>query len=163
MRVETTRFGVLDVDESSVIKMPKGPMGFESLTEFVVIEHRPDTEFRWMQSTEDPALAFVVVDPAKFFNEYEIEISDADVEKLHLTSETDATVLVIVTIADSGKDITANLAAPVIINSKELIAQQIVVQDSRFGVKHQLIAYIDKPAEEKLSPERVEGTTVKAA
>ncbi|MCL5105760.1 MAG: flagellar assembly protein FliW [Armatimonadetes bacterium] len=155
MKVETTRFGELEVEESSIIKMPKGPIGFESYTDFVVIEHRPDTEFRWLQSAEDPTLAFVVVDPSKFFTEYEIEISDSDVDKLHLTSEADATVLVIVTIAEAGKEITANLAAPVIINSKELIGTQIVVQDSRYSVKTPLVAYIDKPTEEK--------TTVKAA
>ncbi len=49
------------------------------------------------------SLAFVVVDPSKFFDDYEVEISDADAEKLHLTNENDANVLVIVTIPGGGK------------------------------------------------------------
>jgi flagellar assembly factor FliW len=76
MRVETSRFGELEVDESSVINMPRGPIGFEDYTRFVLIEHRPDTEFRWMQSIDESTLAFVVVDPSKFFKDYEVEISD---------------------------------------------------------------------------------------
>ena len=74
MKVQTSRFGAIKVDESSVIRMPRGPIGFQQYTSFVIVEHRPDTDFRWLQSTDEPSLAFVVVDPSKFYTEYEIEI-----------------------------------------------------------------------------------------
>ena len=139
MKVDTTRFGVLEVDESSMLKMPKGLLGFENRTEFVLIQHRPDTAFRWLQSREDPDLAFVVVDPSDFYCDYAIEISDADAGALDLTSEKDALVMAIVTISNQGKEVTANLAAPIVMNSKELRGMQIILQDNRYGVKHPLV------------------------
>ena len=155
MKVDTTRFGVLELDESSVIRIPRGLIGFEDRTEFVLIQHRADTNFRWLQSTEEPSLAFVVVDPSQFYNDYEIEITDADAERLNLTSEEDALVLVVVAIGQEGKEITANLAAPVVINSKELVGAQVVPQDNRYTVKHLLVEQVEQSSEDT--------TTIKAA
>ncbi|MCX6345967.1 MAG: flagellar assembly protein FliW [Armatimonadetes bacterium] len=157
MKVETSRFGEIQVNESSVIKMHRGPIGFEDHTSFVVVEHRPDTEFRWFQSTQEATLAFVVVDPSKFFNEYEITISDADAEKLNLKDEADANAFVIVTIPGSGQEITANLAAPLIINTKEMTAMQVILPDSQYPVRHPLVAVNETFGQE------TEKITVKAA
>lgn len=157
MRVKTSRFGEIEVEESSVIKMPRGPIGFEGFTSFVMVEHRPDSDFRWLQSTDEPGLAFVVADPSKFFTEYEVEISDADAEKLHLTSENDASVMVIMTVHANGQEITANLAAPVVVNLKEMVAMQVILQDNRYPVRHPLVAVVEKCNQE------AEKATVKAA
>ena len=155
MRVETTRFGTLEVDESSLVRMPRGPLGFEDQKEFCLIQHRPDMPFRWLQSTTDPALAFVVVDPADYFVGYEIEISDLDAELLQLTCAEDSLVLVIVTVGKEGETVTANLAAPVVVNSKTLVGMQIVLQDGRYLTQHLLLAQ-----EERVS---MENATAKAA
>lgn len=157
MRVETSRFGEIEVEESSIIKMAKGPIGFEGFTNFALVEHRPDTEFRWLQCIDEPSLAFVVVDPSSFFDEYEVDICDADAEKLGLSCEDEASVLVIVTIPSNGAEITANLAAPVIINNRDMIGLQVILQDHRYPIKHPLVAVVEKQAEE------TERTTVKAA
>ena len=148
MKVETTRFGVLEMDESSIVRMPSGPLGFEEQTTFCLIQHRPDTNFRWLQSVDEPALAFVVVDPAEFFEGYAIEISDADAEELELEREDEALVLVVLTIGAGCEQITANLAAPIVINSKTLIGSQVVLQDDRYGVRHVLAAHDKKPSAE---------------
>jgi len=139
MKVNTTRFGVIDVDESSTITMAKGPLGFEDQTLYVLIQHRPDTKFRWLQSLEEPCLAFVVVDPTDFFADYSFEVPDAEAEKLRLASEDDALALLVVSIAGEGTDVTADLAAPIVINSKELIGMQVVLQDTQYSVKHPLV------------------------
>ncbi len=155
MKVETTRFGALEVDEQSTLQMADGPLGFEGQTQFCLIQHRPDTNFRWLQSMTDPGLAFVVVDPAEFFEGYDIEITDADAEKLALTDAKDALVLVILTIGENGESITANLAAPIVVNSKSLVGMQVVLQDERYCVRHAL------PTPESTSSR--ENTTTKAA
>lgn len=155
MKVETTRFGTLEIDDTSLIRMPRGPFGFEDYTDYIILQHRPDTSFRWLQSANEPSLAFVVVDPSQYFAGYEVEISDADAEALHLADEEDALVLSIVSFADGGKQINANLVAPLVINSKELIGMQVVLQDNRYGVKHALV--------EKAQQESNETTVLKAA
>jgi flagellar assembly factor FliW len=139
MKVETTRFGVVDVDESTLITMPSGPLGFENSTRFCLIQPRAGASFRWLQSIEEPALAFVVVDPSEYFTDYEIEIGESDVQKLQLTSEEDALVLAILTIRDNGHSVSANLAAPIVVNSKNLTGAQIVLEDERYNARHALV------------------------
>ena len=156
MKVETIRFGTLEIDDQSIIRMPRGPLGFEDENEFCMIQHRPDCNFQWLQSIHDPRLAFVVVDPTMFVEGYEFEISDSDVEKLHLTSDDEALVLAITTITNGGKDITLNLAAPVVINSRELLGMQIVLQNESYSVRHVVAV---APAEQTSE----EVTTAKAA
>lgn len=139
MTVETTRFGVVQVDDSSLVNMTSGPLGFESYTRYCLIDHRPDANFRWLQSLEDPGLAFVVVNPSEFFANYEIEISDSDAARLDLDNEDNAMVLTIVTIDKDATRITANLAAPIVVNTKNLMAAQVVLQDERYPIRHPLI------------------------
>lgn len=139
MRVETTRFGSLEVDDNAIFTMPRGLIGFEEYTRFTLVPHRAGNNFRWLQSVEEPALAFVVVDPCAHFTNYEIEVSDADAENIQLRDEKDATVLVILSIRDNGNEVSANLAAPVIINARDMLAAQIVIQDERFSTQHSLI------------------------
>lgn len=138
MKIDTTRFGVLEVEDTSVVKMVRGPIGFEDYTDYMLIQHRPDTNFRWLQSTQEAGLAFVVVDPSDFFADYEIDVADCDAEQLHLGNADDALVLAVVTICEGGKEINANLAAPIVINMKELVGMQVVLQDTRYSVKQSL-------------------------
>ena len=139
MKVETTRFGTLEVDDDALISMPGGMLGFEDCTRFLLIQHRPDSSLRWLQSVEEPAVAFVVLDPMAQFSDYEVEVSDSDAEKLQLASAEDATVFVVLTISNQGKDISANLAAPIVVNFKEQLAAQIVLQSERYSTQHSLI------------------------
>ena len=136
MKVNTTRFGVLEINDSSVITMPNGPLGFDSHTRFLLLQDHVDARFRWLQSIDEPSLAFAVVDPSLVTENYEVEIPDGEAEKLHLAHEGDAMVLAILTL-EEGK-LTANLAAPVIINSNELIGAQVVGQDHRYAVDEPL-------------------------
>ncbi|MGB9618861.1 MAG: flagellar assembly protein FliW [Armatimonadota bacterium] len=139
MKVATTRFGLMEVDDSSIIKMAKGPIGFEKHTNYCLIQHRPEARFRWLQSLDDPALAFIVADPSEFMIDYDVELSDADARALRLKRPEDASVLTIISVSNGGKEITANLAAPIVVNSKELIAMQVVLQDNRYSVNHPLV------------------------
>lgn len=141
MNVETTRFGTLEVDESTLISMPGGMLGFEDCKRFLLLQHRAGSNFRWLQSVEEPAVAFVVVDPVTHFANYEVELSDRDVERLHLMDAEDASVVVILTISSGGRDISANLAAPMIINFRERIAAQVVLQSERYSTQHSLVEF----------------------
>jgi flagellar assembly factor FliW len=146
MKVDTTRFGTLEIDDSSVIRMPKGPLGFEENRDYCLIQHCPDSSFRWLQSVDEPGLAFVVVDPSQFFAGYEFEAPDAEAETLGLTSADDAMILVMITISEEGREITANLAAPILVNSRSLMGTQVILQDNRYMVKHAIVVNTDRGA-----------------
>lgn len=146
MQVQTTRFGVIEIDERCILRMPRGPYGFEGHREFVLLEHSPGSVFRWLQSTEDPALAFVVAEPSVCLRGYEVELTDSDAEALQLESAEDALALVILTIRDGGARVTANLAAPIVINARLSTALQIALEDSRYAIDHPILDTRSLPA-----------------
>ena len=139
MKVSTTRFGVMEVDDSRAINLVRGLCGFELQNRYTLIQQRPGMKFRWLQSLDEPGLAFVVIEPSAFFPNYEFEISSADAEKIHLKNPEDALALAIVTIGRDGREVTANLAAPIVINSKEMIGAQVIVQDNYYSIRQRLV------------------------
>jgi flagellar assembly factor FliW len=136
MRIETTRFGSIDINDSSVIRTPEGMLGFEDCKCFVLLEDQPGSCFKWLQSVDEPGLAFVVVNPIDFFPDYDVELTDEQADSLDLADAADAVMLTTVTINKEQNKVTTNLVGPLVINARTLIARQIVLDDERYTPKH---------------------------
>lgn len=140
LKLEGTRFGTLDYTESDVIAFVGGLIGFPTLSSFVVISHREDSPFRWLQSLDEPSLAFLTVDPTAYVQGYEPEISDNDAKALQLDVSKPTLVLATASIPGGNVDaMTINLAAPIVINLKDRLARQVVL-DGDFPIRHQAFA-----------------------
>ena len=157
MIIETSRFGRIEVDDKSILEMKRGLLGFEQWKRFCLIRHRPDTPFKWLQSVDDADLAFVVVDPAQFVNDYEIEIGDNEAAELEIKNPEEAVVLTTVTIHPQEKLVTTNLAGPIVINAKTLVGMQIVLESDRYSTRH-VIADSSTPIEQ--TPEKSESESI---
>ncbi|MDI6816255.1 MAG: flagellar assembly protein FliW [Actinomycetota bacterium] len=142
----TTRFGVVEVDEDKIIRFVDSIPGFPDAKEFVLIPHKENSPLAWLQSTELADVAFVVVEPWAYFEDYNPAISEWDLEKLKATEEDEADeeasllVLSILTIPGDPGKITANLMAPVIINLRSNLAIQVVLAYDGYTTKHPLIS-----------------------
>jgi flagellar assembly factor FliW len=140
LKLEGTRFGALDYCESDVIAFVGGLIGFPTLGSFVVISHRENSPFRWLQSLDEPSLAFLTVDPSAYVQGYEPEISDDDAQALQL--DTPKPTLILVTVSIPGGNVgamTINLAAPIVINLQDRLARQVVL-DGDFSIHHPAFA-----------------------
>jgi flagellar assembly factor FliW len=138
MNAETTRFGTIEVKEQSIIRMPEGMMGFPQCTDFVLIEEQNEGAFKWFQSLNDPGVAFIVINPLDFIGHYEFELADDEAERLGIGDQDDAAVLTTVTINRAAGTVTTNLAGPIVMNSRTLLASQIVLSDDRYTTSHVL-------------------------
>lgn len=139
VRVETTRFGEMEVSEEEIIEMVEPILGFPWAKRFVIKEHRPGIPFKWFQCIDDGSLAFVIVDPRVFKEDYKAEISFEEAERLGITGPGDAVVYVLVTIPhDSPRDITINLRAPIVINLKTRKAKQVILDDDMYPIKYKV-------------------------
>ncbi|MCA9288496.1 MAG: flagellar assembly protein FliW, partial [Phycisphaerales bacterium] len=96
MNVRTSRFGVVEIAEDRVITFAKGLLGFPSHTRFCLLEPGDEAVFFWLQSIDDPNLAFVVTDPGLFFADYAVPIKPDQMGELGLEKLADAQVFVIV-------------------------------------------------------------------
>src|SRR5918911_5356594 len=84
IEIESTRFGTLLVDEERVITFPNGLLGFPDHRRFALIQTGEENYFFWLQSADEPNLAFVVTDPAIFFKGYEVPLRDEMRQDLRL-------------------------------------------------------------------------------
>ena len=138
MKVKTTRFGELEVNPTDLVTFAEGLFGFENLKKYFVVDPGDSTLILWLQSTEDEKIAFPIIEPKIFKPDYIAKLLPADLNGLDLDSLTTAKLYSILTIPGTVTEMSANLKAPVVINSSKKIGKQIVLQDSKLSVKHEM-------------------------
>jgi flagellar assembly factor FliW len=137
MKVQTTRFGMVNLDEKRIITFPAGLLGFSSYKTFALLQPDDEGVFFWLQSLESPELAFVVTDPTLWVAGYEATIRREQMEELGLDRLENAQVFVIVN--KYGTNLTANLQGPLVINLKTQAAIQLVLADKRWTTRHEIV------------------------
>jgi flagellar assembly factor FliW len=140
LNIQTARFGDVSVDEERVIHFVEPVLGFPASMRYVILDHAEDSPFKWLQSADEPDLAFVVTNPKFFGIDYEFALSDAVVTQLGILNVEDALVMTIVNIpqTDPAK-MTANLMGPIVVSQSQRKAMQVVLSDSNFNTKTRLI------------------------
>jgi len=138
MLIRSTRFGEIEVSENEFIRFPYGLPGFSQEKAFAILPYQPDSPFAFLQSTTEPDLTFVIVDPFVFFADYNFQLEDTVVTELGLSDDQPPQIFNIVRIPEATDDITANLLAPIIINRHTCRAMQIVLDKSPYTVRHRL-------------------------
>ena len=114
MLVKTNFLGVeetIEVSEEQIFSFDPGIGGFESLRRYALIPEQ-DSPVEWLQSLEDPDVAFALLEPFAFKSDYAFELSDADAEALGMREAQDALVRCVLTLHEDPEKITANLLAP---------------------------------------------------
>lgn len=139
MQIATTRFGVLDALEDQMVEIDGGLLGFPDASRYVRVEIPDAQGWLWLQSVDDPELAFLAIDAFLFFPGYDLELPDADVAAIELEQPTDAEVLALVTVRRSDDDtietITANLLGPLVINDRTKVGRQVVLSESQYSTR----------------------------
>jgi flagellar assembly factor FliW len=139
VKIETTRFGEIDIKESELIVM-RGPIfGFERFSRFVLLFQNKNTPLWWLQSLEDPSIAFVVVNPRIVKSDYNPTIFTEDLESLDINSSDHIALLAIVTVRSQPLRVTANLRAPILINAETRMARQVVLEDADYSIQYDVL------------------------
>ena len=137
MEIESTRFGRLSVDEERVITFPGGLLGFPEHTQFALIQTGEENYFFWLQSADDPNLAFVVTDPSIFFKDYDVPLREEMQQDLKLEDAQFVQVFVICN--KVGEWLTGNLLGPLVVNAQNRLAQQVVLTEKKWTTRQPLI------------------------
>lgn len=140
MRINTSRFGEVEISQDDILEFSEGLLGFGQLRRFVVLDDPNDEIFAWLQSCENKDIAFPILEPELFNSQYKIEISKADLEALHLEAQTNGRLFNIITIPQDPTLMTANLKAPIVINVKKRLARQCVLQDNALQIREPIFA-----------------------
>ena len=135
MQIDTIRFGTVEVDEKKIIDFDKGIPGLEEFHRFSLLQFEDSYPIIWLQSVEDGAICLPVLDTFMVLSGYVFDIDDEDVKELELRAPEDLHVVSVLVIPDDLQRMTANLAAPIIINTVTGKAKQILLSGGDYNIR----------------------------
>ncbi len=133
--VSTSRFGKIEINDNDIINFNDGILGFENENKFCIVDPNDQTLIIWLQSITTPELAFPMIEPQIFKADYQANLLPADLSSVQLETQTQAYIYNILTIPADISEMSANLKAPIVINSQNNLGKQIVLQDNKLEVK----------------------------
>ena len=133
MKAETRRFGTIEIEDEKIIRMEKGMIGLPDFKNFALIFDEEkgfeNTKIMWLQSMDDGETAFPVMNPCIVKEDYNPTINEELLSPLGDLNSENLFILVTVTVPRKVEDFTVNLKAPIIINSDNMKAAQIIIED----------------------------------
>lgn len=144
MLIQTSRFGRVEITEHDIIFFPEGLLGFSDYHQFVLLDDPNDEIFAWLQSCEQAGLAFPVLEPELFVEQYSYKLSKNDLELLKIKSTDGTRSFSIITIPEDPTQMTANLKAPLIINVDGRVGRQTVMQDNHLAIKEPIFSKLQQ-------------------
>lgn len=149
MKFDTTRFGQIEVKPEDIMIFPDGPLGFPDCTRFTFVDEERAAPFRMLQSLDNPALAFVVVDPLIARPDYHFDVTMDDLKLIKAESTENLLVYSIVTMNRNIHEVTVNLQGPLVINPKQKLGHQFVLIETDYTTREKLLTNIDEETSEQ--------------
>lgn len=139
MIIEGTRFGTIEVNDDATITLPSGMIGFANETRFVLLEPTQGRATGWLQSIDNPELAFPVINAAALGPAYPPN-NLKDSARNAGVSDDELAVLVVVVARKNAPQLVANLLAPVVIGANTRTGAQIVLDHRQYSASAPLQA-----------------------
>jgi len=144
MKINSMRFGEIEIVKEQLFSFPKGIPGFPYEQEFAFLPSENNGSdkplFAYLQSTKTPELTFILVDPFFFFPEYEFVIDDDTEDFLETSVNNIPMIWSVATAKGKVEDMTINLLAPVLFNIKSQKAVQMILDTSRYTTRHKIFS-----------------------
>lgn len=129
-----TRFGEVEYDPDNLLNFPAGLIGLPNLRRFIVMPNKKKGPLFWIQSVDDPDMAFVLTDPTNFFLDYIVVPDTAERQTLHIEEGDECYTLSVVTVPPD-QNITINLAAPILFAPTSNRAIQVILEGNKYSSK----------------------------
>jgi len=129
MKLETTRFGIVEIQSNDILFFRYGLFGFETQQQWVLLSDLNNSAVAWLQSMTNPEVALPVVSPRRFVNQYQVQLDERQIALWSLSKEEQAAVLAVV--SRNGQTLTCNLRAPIVVNLDRRVGCQVVTADEQ--------------------------------
>jgi flagellar assembly factor FliW len=143
--IESTRFGTVEIDESIVLSFAQGMIGFPEQHRYAILKQREDSVFMWLHSLDDPGLAFPIVLPWVFYWDYEVDLSDADMDAIGVSRADQISIYCVVNVGADVRNATINLFSPIVINNAERRSRQVINTIDGYSTRDRLFRETDSP------------------
>jgi len=133
--------------EEDVIRFDKGILGFPDSRQYILIPHEADSPFAWLQSVDEENLAFLMINPVAVKSDYVVQLPEKVAADLKLTDASEGVVFAIVVVPEVPQNMRMNLRAPVIINVRERLGRQVVLEDTSLDLRCPILSEEDQVEE----------------
>lgn len=133
MRIETTRFGMVEIAAEDVLEFERGPFGFEDVHRWVLLRHAQGSPLRLLQAVDRPEVSFAVLEPFLICPDYTVELSKHEAAAVGWWNDTNVLVFVIVGVTADPNEMTANMKGPILIDPESRRGMQIVLPGDRWS------------------------------
>lgn len=128
--------------EDELIFFEDGLFGFEEYKKFLPLYVEENTDATlYLQSVEDSALSFIVMNPFMLSESYRPVLAKSDMDKLEGTEE-DLSYYVICVVKDSAEESSVNLKCPIVVNSVTRKARQVILESQEYQFRHSLKEFV---------------------
>ncbi len=124
------------IEDRDIIHFPQGLVGCPDWHRFVFLEDPEAAPVAVLQCLDDLKISFLVTDPGCIFPDYRVDLSPEDARMLELADSQDGRVLCVLAVKENPARVTANLLGPIVINTRNRQARQVVLQNSRYSARH---------------------------
>jgi flagellar assembly factor FliW len=139
MKIETQRFGVIELSEEEIISFPHGVIGFPKDKRFLLVPHNRSAYLAWLQSVDSSDLAFPVVSAHAFGERYPDVPIEPIVQSVGFGKPGDELAVMVVLSAPAGQPATVNLLAPVVVNTATRQGAQLILEGTRYTTRELFI------------------------
>ena len=129
MRIETRRFGTLQLNTDQLFLFPQGLVGMETLRQWALLPDPQNDSVAWLQSASRGDRSIALVSPRAFFDSYRVHVTRRELECLHM--KPGAELYIMTTVSGHIGKLTTNLRAPLLLNLDRRLGCQIITNDSQ--------------------------------
>lgn len=135
MTFKSKRFGEIDAPEEKVIRFKDGIPGLDCMKRCILIKVEETLPFYWLQSLEDGNVALPVIHASIIDEAYSLSVDDSVFEELQIEREEDLLIVNVAVIPQDLPGMTANMAAPLLINIEKNIGRQVILENTAYQMR----------------------------
>lgn len=158
MRITTRYFGEIEIDDQKILTFEEGLIGFENLKKFTLIynnETKYEKTINWLQSLDEPMVAFPVINPFDIMADYNPIINDEILDSLGELKEDSTAVFLTLTVPSDISKMTTNLKAPIVVNAENKKGCQVIAENPEYMIKYNIYDVIQRMKKECKEKEEV--------
>lgn len=152
MKANTRLFGEIDIPDEKIITFEQGLMGFENCKKFTIIydtSKGKESSISWLQSMDQPELAFSMISPFYVMKDYNPIVESEWLEPLGEVNEDNLVIFVLMNIKSDVTKLTANMKAPLIINSDTCKGAQLIVENQDYEIRYNIYDVVQQQKKAK--------------
>ena len=135
--VQTQIAGPREVEASSILRFVTPLLGFDHLERFITFKTQ-EGPLHWLQSVEDPQVAFCLLEPFAAGMDVDMEINAADAVDIGSVNEAEIEVYTVLVLEKDPAKIRTNLRAPILVCRRTGLAKQLVLSNAKLPIQFHL-------------------------